>query len=70
EAFHSNFALRFYAPDLDHGGWPLDKDLCAILGLHPNVLNKYLSELIDAGRIESEELPRGVFFKVKTPPEE
>jgi len=47
-----------------------DKDLCAILGLHPNVLNKYLSELIDAGRIESEELPRGVFFKVKTPPEE
>lgn len=47
-----------------------DKDLCAILGLHPNELNKYLSELIDAGKIESEELPRGVFFKVKTPPEE
>lgn len=44
-----------------------DKDLSEILGLHPNELNKYLSELIDAGKIESEELPRGVFFKLKTP---
>jgi wyosine [tRNA(Phe)-imidazoG37] synthetase (radical SAM superfamily) len=47
-----------------------DKDLGAILGLHPNELNKYLSDLIAAGKIETEELARGVFFKIKTPPQE
>jgi len=42
-----------------------DKDLCEILGLHPNELNKYLSALLEEGKAESEELPRGVFFKAK-----
>lgn len=42
-----------------------DNDLCAILGLHPNELNKYLSALIAAGKVETEELERGVFFKLK-----
>lgn len=42
-----------------------DKDLSEILGLHPNELNKYLSGLIEEGIVESEELPRGVFFKAR-----
>ena len=42
-----------------------DKDLCKILNLHPNELNKYLSNLLDSGEIETEEMDRGVFFKIK-----
>lgn len=44
-----------------------DTDLCTILNLHPNELNKYLSELLGEGKIETEELDRGVFFKIKPP---
>lgn len=42
-----------------------DKDLSHILNLHLNELNKYLSELIDDDKIESIELDRGLFFKIK-----
>jgi len=42
-----------------------DKDLSQILNLHLNELNKYLSELIDDGKIESIKLDRGLFFKIK-----
>ena len=40
-----------------------DKDLCDILGLHINELNKYLSELIAEGQIQTQKLDRGIFFK-------
>jgi len=43
-----------------------DADLCKILNLHLNELNKYLSDLLDNGKIETEEMDRGVFFKVKS----
>ncbi|MCF7793568.1 MAG: radical SAM protein [Candidatus Cloacimonetes bacterium] len=42
-----------------------DKDLTEILNLHQNELNKYLSELIDSGKIISEQLDRGLFFKLR-----
>ena len=42
-----------------------DKDLTEILDVHLNELNKYLSELIDSKKIESEHLDRGLFFKIK-----
>ena len=42
-----------------------DKDLSEILSIHLNELNKYLSELIDSKKIESEHLDRGLFFKIK-----
>lgn len=46
-----------------------DKDLCEILSLHPNELNKYLSELIDDNKIVSKVMDRGVFFIIKPQPE-
>jgi wyosine [tRNA(Phe)-imidazoG37] synthetase (radical SAM superfamily) len=42
-----------------------DADLCEMLGLHINELNKYLGALIDAGKIESRSEDRGTFFSVK-----
>ncbi len=42
-----------------------DAELCSILNLHPNELNKYLSGLIGENRIESTQLKRGLFFKIK-----
>jgi len=42
-----------------------DNDLAEILDLHLNELNKYLSELIAAGKIESNKQERGTFFKLK-----
>jgi len=42
-----------------------DKDLSEILDLHLNELNKYLSELIDSGKITSNKQDRGLFFKIK-----
>lgn len=42
-----------------------DADLCQILGLHKNELNKYLSTLLESGEIESLELERGTFFRIK-----
>ena len=42
-----------------------DKDLCKILNLNLNELNKYLSDLLESGEIETEEMNRGVFFKIK-----
>lgn len=42
-----------------------DDDLCQILSLHKNELNKYLSSLLDEGRIESIQMERGLFFKLK-----
>ncbi|MEA2095587.1 MAG: radical SAM protein [Candidatus Cloacimonadota bacterium] len=42
-----------------------DKDLTEILGIHLNELNKYLSELTDSGKIESDRRERGLFFKIK-----
>jgi wyosine [tRNA(Phe)-imidazoG37] synthetase (radical SAM superfamily) len=41
------------------------KDLSQILGLHLNEVTKYLQALLEAGKIESEELERGIFFKPK-----
>jgi wyosine [tRNA(Phe)-imidazoG37] synthetase (radical SAM superfamily) len=42
-----------------------DNDLCTILNIHINELNKYLSSLLSEGKIESIHLDRGVFFKLK-----
>jgi wyosine [tRNA(Phe)-imidazoG37] synthetase (radical SAM superfamily) len=42
-----------------------DKDLTEILDIHLNELNKYLSELIDSGKIISDKQERGLFFKIK-----
>ncbi len=42
-----------------------DKDLSEILDIHLNELNKYLSELIDSGKITSNKQDRGLFFKIK-----
>jgi len=41
-----------------------DKDLTEILNIHLNELNKYLSELIDSGKIVSDKQERGLFFKI------
>lgn len=40
------------------------KDLCGILGLHANEVNKYLAVLEEAGRIETVSMDRGVFHRV------
>ncbi|MDD4147507.1 MAG: radical SAM protein [Candidatus Cloacimonetes bacterium] len=42
-----------------------DQDLCQILSLHKNELNKYLSVLLETNRIESIEMERGNFLKIK-----
>lgn len=42
-----------------------DEDLCQILSLHKNELNKYLSSLLDEGKIESIQMERGLFFKLR-----
>lgn len=42
-----------------------DTDLCQILGLHRNELNKYLSALLEAHEIESVEMERGTFFRIR-----
>ncbi len=42
-----------------------DTDLCQILGLHKNELNKYLSTLLESGEIESLEMDRGTFFRIR-----
>jgi len=42
-----------------------DKDLTEILDIHLNELNKYLSELINSGKITSNKQDRGLFFKIK-----
>ena len=42
-----------------------DADLCQILGLHKNELNKYLSTLLESGEIESLEMDRGTFFRIR-----
>ena len=42
-----------------------DQDLCEILGLHKNELNKYLSQLLDEDLIESKHMERGLFFLPK-----
>ncbi|HXK49353.1 MAG TPA: radical SAM protein [Clostridiales bacterium] len=41
------------------------EDLMSILGLHENEINKYLSVLEGDGRIITERLERGVFYKVR-----
>lgn len=40
-------------------------DLCIILGLHKNEINKYLDTLEADGKIESRVLERGVFYQIK-----
>jgi wyosine [tRNA(Phe)-imidazoG37] synthetase (radical SAM superfamily) len=42
-----------------------DQDLCAILNLHQNELNKYLSQMLNEDMIEALEMDRGVFFRIK-----
>lgn len=42
-----------------------DTDLCQILGLHKNELNKYLGTLLESGEIESLEMERGTFFRIR-----
>lgn len=42
-----------------------DQDLCEILGLHKNEVNKYLSQLLDEDLIESKHMERGLFFLLK-----
>lgn len=39
------------------------EDLSEMLGIHINEINKYLQTLLERGRIESQNLERGVFFK-------
>jgi len=39
------------------------EDLCSILGLHQNEINKYIETLLSRNMIRSEILERGVFFK-------
>ncbi len=39
------------------------EDLSETLGIHINEVNKYLQALLERGRIESQNLERGVFFK-------
>ena len=39
------------------------EDLCSILGLHQNEINKYIETLLNRNLISSEVLERGVFFK-------
>jgi wyosine [tRNA(Phe)-imidazoG37] synthetase (radical SAM superfamily) len=42
-----------------------DTDLSQILNLHINELNKYLSPLLATKKIETVQMDRGVFFKIK-----
>ena len=42
-----------------------DQDLCDILGLHKNELNKYLSQLLDEDMVETKHMERGLFFLPK-----
>ena len=42
-------------------------DLSEITGLHVNELNKYLDQLEADGKIETETLARGTFYKIKNP---
>jgi len=42
-----------------------DIDLSEILGIHVNEINKYLSELINEGLIDSQYQERGIFFRAK-----
>ncbi|MFA6721276.1 MAG: radical SAM protein [Candidatus Cloacimonadaceae bacterium] len=42
-----------------------DTDLCQILDLHKNELNKYLGTLLESGEIESLEMERGTFFRIR-----
>ncbi len=42
------------------------EDLCIILGLHINELNKYLGTLIKDNRVETQQLQRGLFLKIKS----
>lgn len=42
-----------------------DTELADITGLHINELNKYLSEMLASGKIETVEKERGRFFKIK-----
>lgn len=44
-----------------------DVDLCKILNLHINELNKYISFLLESEQIETEQLDRGMFFKIRMP---
>ena len=41
------------------------EDLCIILGLHINELNKYLGTLLKENKIETQQLERGLFIKVR-----
>ncbi len=43
-----------------------DQDLCQILGLHINELNKYLSSLLASGQIREVEGERGIFFEIRS----
>ncbi|MDY0360758.1 MAG: radical SAM protein [Desulforegulaceae bacterium] len=40
-------------------------DLSQILGLHKNDIGKYLDVLVNQGKVEVEELERGIFYKIK-----
>ena len=42
-----------------------DKDLCEMLNIHINELNKYISELIDNKKIIADKQERGLFFKIR-----
>jgi len=42
-----------------------DNDLKSMLGLHINEINKYLSELLQKGKITSQKMDRGTFFRAK-----
>lgn len=41
------------------------EDLCEILGLHIHDISKYLDVLAEEGKVVTEKLPRGIFYKVK-----
>lgn len=41
------------------------EDLSETLGIHINEVNKYLQTLLERGRIESQNLERGAFFKIR-----
>ncbi len=43
-----------------------DQDLCQILGLHINELNKYVSSLLASGQIREVEGERGIFFEIRS----
>lgn len=45
-----------------------DRDLCEILNIHLNELNKYISDLICSKKIDSRLQNRGLFFRIKDMP--